>query len=342
MAVDSSGRVHEESIYLASVENKAKLAYPSVGAWLAGQGPLPQAAAQVPELAEQLRTQSRVAQALEAARHEQGSLEFESREPMTIFENDQVVDLKLHAANPATKLIENFMIAANGVMARFLESHGLMVLHREVRTPRHWPEIVELAAEAGYPLPEAPDSLALQQFLLRSRKSDPETFADLSLTVIKLLGRGQYAVDEPGGTGRGHFGLAVRDYAHSTAPNRRYPDLITQRQVKAVFAGSKPPYSPGELRDLARHCSKQEEAVDKLERRMRKSAAAMLMANRRGQDFAAIVTGASEKGTWARLRDLPVEGKIVRKEHGLRVGQKLRVRLLDTDVVRGFIDFARL
>ena len=243
--------------------------------------------------------------------------------------------------NSASDLIENFMIAANVAMAQFLEARGVMSLRRVVRTPEQWPRIVEVAHALGEQLPEAPDSRALADFLSRRKVADPVRFPDLSLSIVKLLGPGEYAVQTPASPGDGHFGLAVHDYTHSTAPNRRFPDLITQRLLKAVVAGATPPYAAGELEALAVHCTEQEDNANKVERQVRKSAAALLLENRIGERFDAIVTGASEKGTWVRIFDPPVEGKLVRGWEGLLVGGKLAVKLVATDVERGFIDFVR-
>jgi exoribonuclease-2 len=244
--------------------------------------------------------------------------------------------------NLATQLIEDLMIAANGVVARYLGARGLPSIRRVVRTPRHWDLIVALAAKLSFALPVAPDAAALEGFLVSARKAAPAQFPDLSLSVIKLLGSGEYMVDRPGKPTPGHFGLAVRDYAHSTAPNRRFPDLVTQRLLKAAMAGAPQPYAPGQLDGLAAHCTSQEDAAKKVERSVAKSAAAMLLGPRIGASFDAIVTGAADKGTWVRIFDPPAEGRLVAGFAGARVGNKLRVRLVVADVERGFIDFAAL
>jgi exoribonuclease-2 len=253
----------------------------------------------------------------------------------------KVKELKLIEQNSARDLIANFMIAANVEMAEFLEAKGGPSLRRVVRTPKYWPRIVEIAAEFGEKLPATPDSRALADFLARRKKADPLHFPDLSLAVVKSLGPGEYTVQIPGENGEGHFGLAVQDYTHSTAPNRRYADVVTQRLVKAALANKPAPYAAGELKRIAEQCTDREDAARKVERKMRKVAAAVLLKDRTGEVFEAIVTGVTEKGTFARVLKPPVDGRVMRGEHGLRVGDKVRVRLLSTDPERGFIDFAR-
>jgi exoribonuclease-2 len=238
-------------------------------------------------------------------------------------------------------LIEEFMVAANAVTAIFLAKKNFPSLRRVLRDPARWARIVQLAAELKEPLPAAPDAVALEGFLTRRRAAAPEKFADLSLSVIKLIGRGEYALDLPGGEAPGHFALAVKDYTHSTAPNRRFPDLITQRLLKAALAGAPLPYIIPELTDLAKHCTDQEDAATKVERQVNKSAAALLLSGKIGQQFDAIVTGAADKGTWVRLLQPPTEGRLMQGTQGLKVGDHVRVKLIHTDVQRGFIDFAR-
>ena len=252
------------------------------------------------------------------------------------------VALEEQRKNRATELIEDFMIAANGVTARYLAAKGFPSIRRVVRTPKRWERIVEIAAEHGVKLPPIPDSIALDEFLVKEKAADPLRFPDLSLAVIKLLGSGEYLAEAPGDTAPGHFGLAVKDYAHSTAPNRRYSDLITQRLLKAAIAGRPWPYSNDELVVLAKHCTEQEDAANKVERQVGKSAAALLLEGRIGDKFDAIVTGASEKGTWVRLLRMPVEGKLVHGFEGVDVGDRLVVELISTDVERGYIDFAQV
>jgi exoribonuclease-2 len=258
-----------------------------------------------------------------------------------VFEAGALADLRPDTKNRAKELIENFMIAANVATATFLGGHGFASLRRVLRSPERWQRIVDLAAELGHALPAAPDARALDAFLLERRTIDPAGFADLSLAVVKLLGSGEYDVELPGGSGEGHFGLAVKDYAHSTAPNRRFPDLIAQRLLKAALAGRPPPYSNDELRALATHCTQQEDNATKVERQVQKSAAALLLQRRIGAKFDAIVTGASSKGTWVRIAHPTVEGRVVRGFEGLDVGDAVRVELVHTDASRGFIDFAR-
>jgi exoribonuclease-2 len=281
-----------------------------------------------------------VAQALGRVRHAQGALTLETIQTSAVFEGELLRDLVPERDNRAHELIENIMVAANGVAARWLQAKGLPSIRRILRTPEHWDRIVALAAAHGGQLPTAADPVALNAFLAKCRADDPTQFPDLSLAVIKLLGRGEYALQPPGATVAGHFGLAVHDYMHSTAPNRRFPDVITQRLIKAVLGNEPVPYTVDELQALAAHCTEQEDNASKVERRVGKSAAALLLRSRIGQTFAAMVTGAADKGTWARTLSPPVEGRIVRGFEGLKVGQSVRVRLLDTDVNRGFIDFA--
>ena len=339
--VGTDGALSAPGVYQALVRNHAKLAYPSVGAWLAGNGALPPAAAAVPGMEAQLRAHDQVAQALRTRRLDQGALEFAALELRAEFDGDAVSDLRADEPNRARAIIEDLMIASNGVVARFLDTKGFPSIRRVVRSPERWERIVALAAETGDALPAEADSRALAAYLEKRRAARPELFADLSLAVIKLLGRGEYVVDRPGGDAPGHFGLAVRDYTHSTAPNRRYPDLLTQRLLKAALAGDRCPYGSRELDRLATHCTEQEDAANKVERHVKKSAAALVVEQRIGQTFDAIVTGASMKGTWVRLLAPPIEGKLVAGEHGLDVGDRVRVRLLSVDADRGFIDFER-
>ncbi len=341
MTVAGDGTVTGSDVYRAAVRNHAKLAYNAVDAALEGRAPMPGRAGASEELAAQLRVQDAVAQKLRTLRYERGALELETIEPRSLFDGDEIVGLELDRKNRARELIEDFMIAANGVTARFLADRGVAALRRVVRSPERWQRIVKVAAENGEALPSEPDSRALEEFLARRRRADPLRFPDLSLVIIKLMGGGEYVVERPGQTAAGHFGLAVRDYTHSTAPNRRYPDLITQRLLKASFAGGNVPYAATELEPLAQHCTEMEDAADKVERHVRKSAAALLLERRLGQRFAGVVTGASEKGTWVRVFDPPVEGKLVQGWESLEVGERLRVKLIGTDVERGFIDFVR-
>src|SRR6185369_2154871 len=347
--VTADGSVGTSDVYEAVVRNRAKLAYPSVGAWLEGSGPMPQKIGDVPGLADNLKQQDRAALALKERRHAMGALTLITIEARPVFEDDTLRDLAESQHNRATELIEDFMIASNGVVAWFLESRGFSSLRRVVRTPRKWERIVDLAAQHGFHLPDEPDAVALEEWLLREHASDPQRFPDLSLSVVKLLGRGEYVVERPGGNSMGHFGLAVQDYAHSTAPNRRFPDLVAQRLVKVALRSqgshppnpSHPPYTDAELDAIALHCTEREDAANKVERLVRKAAAALLLQSRIGERFDAIVTGASEKGTWVRIRHPLVEGRLERGYEGLEVGDRVRVKLVHTDPARGFIDFAR-
>ena len=341
MVFDASGTLTRSDVFRAKVHNRAKLAYNSVAAWLDGKGPMPQPIAAVPGMEQQIRIQDGVARILKRVRSERGALTLETIEARAIFEHGMLSDLRADERNRAKDLIEDFMVAANGVVARFLESRGFPSLRRILRNPERWNRIVALALELNEHLPAQPDPRALNAFLAKRREVDPVRFPDLSLCVVKLLGKGEYALKRAGLDVPGHFGLAVTEYTHSTAPNRRFPDLITHRLLKAALAGAKLPYTVEELDALARHCTEQEGNADKVERSVRKSAAALLLASRIGQRFDAIVTGAAEKGTWVRITDPAVEGRVVRGFEGLDVGDRVRVELLHTDVARGFIDFAR-
>jgi len=336
------GSLRSSDVYQGLVHNRAKLAYSGVADWLEGDGPAPAAITAVDGLAENLRLQDRLAQMLKTFRHAHGALELETTEARPVFLEDEVRDLQVERRNRAKDIIEDFMIAANGVTTRYLEGKTFPSLRRVVRTPERWDRIVALAAEQRLVLPPEPDSRALNQFLLSAKAADPLRFPDLSLSVIKLLGPGEYVVELPGGDSPGHFGLAVKDYMHSTAPNRRYPDLITQRLLKAAIARKSVPYTNDELETLAEHCTEEENVVKKLERQVEKSAAALVMESRIGQTFDAIVTGAAAKGTWVRLLHPPVEGKLVGGFEDVDVGHRLRVQLVHTDAERGFIDFKRV
>jgi exoribonuclease-2 len=342
MVVEPSGAVSSSSVTRALVRNHARLTYDAVAAWLDGEGPTPERIRATPGMEEQVRTQDEAAQALKAVRVEQGALVLQSSESRPVFDGGKLVDLAPQEPNRAKELIENLMVAANGATARFLEEKGLPSLRRIVREPARWARIVAVAAEYGEALPADPDSGALARFLAKRRKADPLRFPDLSLVIVKLMGPGEYAVERPGEDAPGHFGLAVKDYTHSTAPNRRYPDLITQRLLKAAVTGSPAPYPAAALDELARHCTEKENDANKVERHLRKSAAALLLSTRVGDRFDGVVTGASEKGTWVRLFSPPVEGRVERGQAGLDVGDRVTVRLLSTDVERGFIDFARV
>jgi exoribonuclease-2 len=341
MVIDADGSLRQSDIYRALVRNRAKLAYTGVAAWLEGSGGMPAALAAVPGLDENLRVQDRAAQGMKNLRHVHGALSLETIEARPVFEGDEIRGLEAEKKNRAKELIEDLMIAANNVTARYLSSRKLTSIRRVVRTPKRWERIVELAGEQGFKLPPGPDSKALEEFLTKVRAADPLRFPDLSLAVIKLLGSGEYVAELPGVTAPGHFGLAVRDYTHSTAPNRRYADLITQRLLKAAIEGTPSPYRNDELEVLAKHCTEEEDAANKVERQVGKSAAAMLLENRIGEEFEAIVTGAAEKGTWARLLTVPVEGRLVQGFEGVDVGSRIRVQLASVDVQRGYIDLKK-
>ncbi|MBA3452839.1 MAG: RNB domain-containing ribonuclease [Deltaproteobacteria bacterium] len=322
-------------IYPARVRNHAKLIYENVGAWLEGNGPAPESKT----IAAQLAMHDEVAQRMRRRRYELGALDFETIEARPVTKDGKIVDLVVTHKNRARELVEDLMIAANGATARYLESRGYSSIRRIVRAPKRWDRIVEIAGTLGFKLPELPNAAALSDFLAERRTKDPTRFADLSLTVVKLLGPGEYVLQRSTEPDVGHFGLAVEDYAHSTAPNRRYPDLITQRLLKAAARKDPQPYSDEELLALAAHCTLRENGARKVERTMRKVAAATLLSSRIGDEFDAVVTGASPKGTYARLFRPPAEGRVVRGERGLDVGDKIRVKLVDTEPTRGFIDF---
>lgn len=339
MVFSADAHLQHSTVYRALVHNHAKLTYDAVAAWIEGQGPLPTAAQTVPGMDAQLRQQDALAQQLRALRRAQGSLELETFQPRAVFDGEKVVNINQQVQNRARQLIEEMMIATNGCNARYLANAGVGSLRRVVRSPERWLRIVEVARSYGEVLPPDPDSKALEDFLAKRRLADPLRFSDLSLVIVKLMGAGEYVVESPGGPPVGHFGLAVRDYTHSTAPNRRYPDLITSRLLKATLAQQAPPYSLGELAALAQHCTRQEDAARKVERRMRKSDAALLLESRIGETFTAIVTGRSPDGAWVRLLSPPVEGKLVGSGILPSVGIQLRVKLVSTNVERGFIDF---
>jgi len=336
--VASDGSIASHDVYMARVSNHAKLSYNNVGAWLDGGAILPASAS--PAIQDQLHLQDRVAQILRAVRARNGALDLETIEAESVVHPDNSVDIELVQKTRASRLIEDFMIAANVAMARFLDEHNSPTIRRIVRSPERWNRIVALAAKLGSTLPEQPDSLALSAFLIARCNADPDHFADLSLAVVKLIGPGEYAAHQPGETDIGHFGLATNDYTHSTAPNRRFADLVTQRLLKAALAGKPSPYTRDELVAIAAHCTEREDAARKVERQVRKSAAAVSMSHRVGDSFDAIVTGVNPNGTFVRLIHPPVEGRVLSGGANLDVGDKVRVRLLSTDPRRGFIDFS--
>ena len=342
LSVTEGGDVRSVRVYRALVRNHAKLDYDSAGAWLEGRGPAPAAVKNVEGLEGQVRLQDEVARALHELRRRCGALELEREEWVPVVdESGRVVRLDERRHNRAQVIIESLMIAANTSMAEWLESKGVPSLRRVVRAPERWPRIVETAAAAGYELPPEPDPRALSDFMSRRREADPAGYAELSLAILKMMGPGDYMVEAPGLEQEGHFGLAVHDYTHSTAPNRRFPDLVTQRCLKAAAAGAPAPYTREELESIAERCNLMESAARRVERRMRKVAAASLLGTRVGETFDAVVTGVKEKGTFARLLRPQADGRVVRGWQGLDVGDRVRVRLLSTDPERGFIDFAR-
>src|SRR6202140_5110594 len=337
--VNNAGSLSSNNVYRALVRNKAQLTYNAVGAWLEGTAAAPPKVAASSELQAQLKLQDDVAQALRKLRFEHGALNLDTNEALPVVLNDQVVDVLNQGKNRATEVIEDFMIAANGVVARLLEK--VSSLRRIVKTPDHWDGIVRLAAAQGEKLPAEPDSKALNNFLLKRKAADPDHFADLSLAVIKLIGPGEYVLERPGDPEQGHFGLAVQDYTHSTAPNRRFADVVTQRLIKTFLAGTSGPYSDDELAGIAKNCTLKEDAARKVEREMSKRLGAGAMSPRIGETFDAIVTGVTPHGTFVRVMHPPIEGLLAQGNQGLDVGDKLRAKLTRTDVQHGFIDFAK-
>lgn len=337
--VGKAGGVNSSEVYRAVVRNKAQLTYDAVGAWLEGKGAAPDKLANSADLQSQLRIQDEIAQALRNERYRHGALNIETTEVRPVILNKQVVGVVKQEKNRATELIEDFMIAANEVVARMLLQ--VSSIRRVVRTPERWNRIVELATQQGEQLPSQPDSKALNEFLMKRKAADPDHFADLSLAVIKLMGPGEYVLERPGDPEPGHFGLAVQDYTHSTAPNRRFADLVTQRLIKAVLAKQPAPYSDDDLAAIAANCTSKEDAARKVERKMSKRIAAVAMSSRIGELFDAIVTGVTPKGTFVRVLQPHVEGLLTRGQQGVDVGDKLRVKLVSSDVQRGYIDFER-
>jgi exoribonuclease-2 len=341
MTIAEDGAVGAHDVYLALVRNHAKLAYPSVGAWLEGQAPPPAELTRVPGLDDNLRRQDRAARALKESRHRRGALTLDTIEGQPVFDGDAVRDVAAKRRSRASELIEDLMIAVNTCTAQFLDARGFASLRRIVRSPARWPRLVTLAAESGTTLPATPDAPALERWLMQQQRDHPERFNDLSLSVVKLLGRGEYVVEQPNEPTPDHFGLAVDDYAHSTAPNRRFADLVTQRLVKAALARRASPYRADVLEAIAARCMEREDAANRVERQVGKAAAAMVLEHRIGEAFDAIVTGTSAKGTWVRLQHPIVEGKLDRGGPGdLQVGDRVRVKLTHVDPPKGFIDFA--
>jgi exoribonuclease-2 len=339
-AVDATGAASDGKAYRALVRNRAQLAYNSVGAWLEGKGPAPAKVAASSDLAAQLKLQDTAAQRMVGARFQHGALDLETIETRPVMLAEEAVEIVQQEKNRATSLIEEFMVAANGVIARTFEDAGVASIRRIVRTPKRWDRIIEVAEGLGTKLPVEPDSKSLNDFLLAQKKKDPDHFPDLSLTVIKLMGPGEYVLVKPNEVSPGHFGLAVQDYTHSTAPNRRFPDMVTQRLLKAWLAKAPQPYSEGDLNAIAIHCTLMEDNARKVEREMQKRIAAVVLHSRIGQSFPAIVTGVNNYGTFVRTLDPHAEGMVVQGGKGLDVGDKVTVKLISTDPQRGFIDFA--
>jgi exoribonuclease-2 len=337
--VGSDGVVKSSDLYRALVRNKAQLQYNSVGGWLEGTSAAPPKINSSSNLQQQLKLQDEVAQKLKQQRFQHGALNLQTDEVRPLILNDQVIDVVKQQKNRATELIEDFMVAANGVVARRLEN--ISSLRRIVRTPERWDRIVQLAAAKGEKLPAQPESKALNDFLLRRKAADPDHFADVSLAVIKLIGPGEYVLERAGESAPGHFGLAVQDYTHSTAPNRRFADVVTQRLIKATLAGQRNPYTDDELTAIASNCTEKEDAARKVEREMSKRLAAVSMQHRIGEVFDVIVTGNTDHGTFVRVAQPHIEGLLIQGQHGLDVGDKLKVKLVRTDVQKGYIDFAR-
>jgi exoribonuclease-2 len=341
MRIADSGEVNGPEVYPAKLRNCAKLAYSSTGAWLEGRGPIPPAVSGTPGMEAQLRLQLEISETLRGLRKQHGALTFGSVEATPVMENGEVKDLVVSHHNAAEDIIESFMVAANTAIAQHLKDRGSLSIRRVVRTPKRWDRIQAIAAQFGVKLPPTPDPRALSEFLDQRKAADPVHFADLSLSIVKLLGPGEYIVEPPGTEHEGHFGLAAQDYTHSTAPNRRYADLVTQRLLKAALASSPGPYGEADLSQIAAHCTEREDAARKVERLMRKVAAACLLSRRIGEVFDGVVTGASPKGTYVRLLKFPAEGRVVHGAQGIDVGDKVQVRLAAVDVAQGFIDFER-
>jgi len=339
MTINEDGSLKDASIYMGMVKNKAKLAYNSVAAWLEGQAEFPPNGAAVEGLAESLKLQDAVAQKMKGFRQRQGALSLETIESKPVFSGDKILSMEFAAKNRAREIVENFMIVTNGVTARFLSANNYPSIRRVVNNPDRWERIVEIAARYEYQLPETPDAKALEAFLVKQRVADPLRFPDLSLSVIKLLGAGAYSATPAEGRPPGHFSLAVKDYGHSTAPNRRFTDLVTQRLVKSALTKTPQPYSLEELDSIAEQCTFAENAANKVERQVEKSADALLLEHRIGERFDAIITGAASKGTWVRLLSLPVEGKLMKALNHPDVGDRIKVQLVSVDYEKGYIDF---
>ena len=342
MILGDDGKIQQTDVYQAIVCNHAKLQYTKLAAWLEGNDSVYPEIAKVNGMDENIKLQDRMAQKMKALRYEHGALEFETIEAQPIFDGDTLYEMRVVQRNRAKDLIENFMIAANGTTALYLTEKKIPSMRRVVRVPKRWDRIVELASEHGFSLPAEADSKSLSEYLIFIKQKDPLNFIDMSINVIKLLGPGEYVLDIPGTIPPGHFGLAIKDYTHSTAPNRRYPDLVTLRLLKSAMAGHSVPYLTEQMEQIAQHCTLKENDIKKVERQVEKSANAILLKFRIGEKFEAIVSGASPKGTWIRLFHSHIEGKLVKGFNGLKVGQKLNARLTHINVELGFIDFERV
>jgi VacB/RNase II family 3'-5' exoribonuclease len=340
ICVDEAGAASEGKAYRALVRNRAQLAYPGVGAWLEGKGPAPAKVAENAKLAAQLKLQDAAAQRMSGGRFQHGALDLETIETRPVMLEDEAVEIKQLEKSRSTSLIEEFMVAANGVIARTLEDGGVASIRRIVRTPKRWDRIVEVAAGLGTTLPAEPDSKALNNFLIAQKQKDPDHFPDLSLAIVKLMGPGEYVLVRPNEVSPGHFGLAVQDYTHSTAPNRRFPDIVAQRILKAWLANETHPYTTDELSAIAARCTLMEDAARKVEREMQKRIAAVVLHTHIGQTYRAIVTGVNQYGTFVRTLDPHVDGMLVQGGKGLDVGERVMVKLISTNPERGFIDFA--
>jgi exoribonuclease-2 len=341
MIVGPTGAIQGSTIYRAKVRNKAKLAYDAVSAWIEGKGPAPIGISSLGGMDEQLKTQDQIAQRLRIKRHQAGSLQLEIFQPKAVFEGEKIIGIAEQEHNRGRQLIEEFMIATNESTAHFLLKKGIPSLRRVVRSPDRWLRIVELAKQYGEALPGEPDSKSLAEFLAKRHEADPLRFPDLSLVVIKLMGPGEYVLEQPGANPIGHFGLAVQDYMHSTAPNRRYPDLITLRMIKNAIANKPNAYETKELYSLAIHCTMQEDAIRKVERRVRKSEAALFLEPYIGKDFDGVITGITPNYGWVRIFNPPAEGMLMKVPKDYSIGSKLRVKLISTDVEMGHINFMK-
>ncbi len=342
MTVDTTGEIIAGDVYRAVVKNKAKLAYNRTAAWLDSGAPAPHEVSSVKGLEENLRLQAQTAKLMKGLRQKNGSLSLDTFETTPVFEGNEVRAIVAEVQNTAKDIIQDFMIGANGTSARFLEKKKFPSIRRVVHKPKNWGRIIELAGARGYSLPADPDAVSLENFLKEQKSKDPEHFQDLSLSVIKLLGPGEYCMQAPGAASDGHFSLAVKDYTHSTAPNRRYSDLLTQRLLKAAMTGEAVPYKNEELAAFAARCTQKEDDAKKVERQLDKSVAALLLAPMAGMEFDSIVTGASDKGTWVRITAPHAEGRLISGTTGFKVGDHARVKLVRTDVEKGFIDFERI